>query len=72
MFFNGSYNPLTITLNFTNKCYPFKAPNVFITPHIAGPSDYNRLRGFKLVKENILRYIKGDSLLNIVDKNKGY
>ena len=30
MFFNGSYNPLTITLNFTNRCYPFKPPNVFI------------------------------------------
>ena len=49
-----------------------KAPNIFITPHMAGPSDYNRLRGFELVKENILRYLKGDSLLNIVDKNKGY
>ena len=49
-----------------------KAPNIFITPHIAGPSDYNRLRGFELVKENILRYLKGDNLLNIVDKNKGY
>lgn len=49
-----------------------KAPNIFITPHVAGPSDYNRLRGFELVKENILRYLKGDSLLNVVDKHKGY
>ena len=49
-----------------------KAPNIFITPHVAGPSDYNRLRGFELVKENILRYLKGDNLLNVVDKHKGY
>tara|TARA_B000000475_G_scaffold240607_1_gene210878 strand:- start:1136 stop:1597 length:462 start_codon:yes stop_codon:yes gene_type:complete len=30
MFFNGSYNPLTITLHFKDRCYPFKPPNVFI------------------------------------------
>jgi len=35
MFFNGSYNPLNITLNFKNGCYPFKAPKVFI-----GKKDY--------------------------------
>ncbi len=49
-----------------------KASNVFITPHVAGPSDNNRLRGFKLIKENITRYINGDSLVNVVDKNKEY
>ena len=49
-----------------------KAPNIFITPHVAGPSDYNRLRGFELVKENILRFLRNDNLLNVVDKNKGY
>ena len=49
-----------------------KATNIFITPHVAGPSDYNRLRGFELIKENIKRYIRGDSLINVVDKIKEY
>lgn len=30
MFFNGSYKPLLITLNFNNRLYPFKPPVVFI------------------------------------------
>jgi hypothetical protein len=29
MFFNGSYNPLTITLNFKNRCYPFTPLKIF-------------------------------------------
>ena len=49
-----------------------KAPNVFITPHIAGLSDNNRFRGFELIKENIRRYIVGEKLLNIVDKEREY
>jgi phosphoglycerate dehydrogenase-like enzyme len=49
-----------------------KLDNVFITPHVAGPSDNNRKRGFDLIKENIRRFISNDSLLNVVDKKKEY
>lgn len=46
--------------------------NVFITPHIAGMSDYNRERGFMLIKENIIRYLNNQELLNTVNKDKEY
>ena len=49
-----------------------KASNVFITPHVAGPSDNNRQRSFELIKENIRRYLKNDSLINVVNKEKEY
>ena len=48
------------------------AHNVFITPHVAGPSDNNRERGYNLIKINIERYIKNKSLVNVVDKLKEY
>ena len=46
--------------------------NVIISPHIAGLSDHNRQRSFELVRTNIDRFVKGQPLLNIVDKNLGY
>ncbi len=49
-----------------------KANNVFITPHIAGPSDNNRERGFNLIVANLKRYFSGKELLNIVDKIREY
>lgn len=47
-------------------------PNVLITPHMAGPSDHNRQRSFELIQTNISRYLAGEKLFNIVDKNEGY
>ncbi|MBJ57367.1 MAG: hypothetical protein CMP24_03895 [Rickettsiales bacterium] len=49
-----------------------KAQNIFITPHVAGPSDQNRERGYELIKLNILRYLSNKELLNVVNKNKEY
>ena len=49
-----------------------KAKNVLITPHVAGPSDMNRYRGFELIKLNITRFLKQKSLINVVDKFKEY
>jgi len=46
--------------------------NVVITPHIGGPSDYNRQRSFDLIKENIERFVKGEPLCNIINKRLGY
>jgi cyclase len=46
--------------------------NVIITPHNAGQSDGSRRRIFLLVRENIRRFVKGEPLLNVVDKARGY
>jgi phosphoglycerate dehydrogenase-like enzyme len=46
--------------------------NVVITPHIAGQSDRIGERRQALLKENTKRFVAGATLLNIVDKQKGY
>ena len=50
----------------------WKFENVIITPHIAGQSDGVAARQMDLMKENILRFDRGEPLLNVVDKVKGY
>ncbi len=50
----------------------WKFDNVIITPHIAGQSDGIQARRMELIKENIARFSKGEPLLNVVDKVKGY
>ena len=45
---------------------------VIISPHIAGPSDYNRMRSLEILKKNIKNYIHGHPLINIVNKKLGY
>lgn len=46
--------------------------NVVITAHSAGQSDRVQERIMALVKENIARFVDGQPLLNVVDKQKGY
>jgi len=46
--------------------------NVLITPHIAGQSDGIGERRMALLKENIRRFAKGETLINMVDKAEGY
>ncbi len=50
----------------------WKFENVIITPHIAGQSDSVQGRRIDLMKENIARFDKGEPMLNVVDKKKGY
>jgi phosphoglycerate dehydrogenase-like enzyme len=50
----------------------WKFENVIVTPHIAGQSDMVQSRRLELIKENIARFVKGEPLLNVVDKQKGY
>lgn len=50
----------------------WKFDNVVITPHIAGQSDVVGGRRLALVTENIRRFLAGKTLLNVVDKQKGY
>lgn len=56
----------------TNKHKLKKIKNIILSNHTAGPSDHNRERSNKLMIENLERFINNDSLLNIVDKVKGY
>jgi phosphoglycerate dehydrogenase-like enzyme len=44
----------------------WKAPNLLVTPHIAGDSDQFMMRAFQLVREQVERFLSGKPLLNVV------
>lgn len=48
------------------------APNVIITPHIAGISRNYLERALVMFKANLTRYVEGEPLLNLYDPEKGY
>jgi phosphoglycerate dehydrogenase-like enzyme len=48
------------------------APNLLITPHLAGVSERLWPNHFALLLENLERYFSGRELLNVVDKQRGY
>ena len=48
------------------------APNLVITPHTAGDSTEKEQRCVEILRENLQRYVQGESLLNLVDKKRGY
>lgn len=50
----------------------WKMDNVLITPHIAGFSRLYNDRVVELFSENLNRYLKGEPLLNTVQRNLGY
>ncbi|MBM3774860.1 MAG: D-2-hydroxyacid dehydrogenase [Acidobacteria bacterium] len=50
----------------------WKFPNVIITPHVASQSPGSRKRRLEVITENIRRFSRGQGLLNVVDKQKGY
>src|SRR5207253_2164690 len=50
----------------------WQMPNVIITSHIAGRSQFGRQRVENVFVENVNRYINNLPLLNVVDKRKGY
>jgi phosphoglycerate dehydrogenase-like enzyme len=47
-------------------------PNVIITPHIAGQSQFTDERVQDVLVENVRRYANGLPLINLVDKQMGY
>ncbi len=47
-------------------------PGVVITPHVAGRSELTDERRRALYLENLLRFGRGEPLLNVVDKRAGY
>jgi len=46
--------------------------NVLITPHIAGLTEQMWERHYATFTENLRRFLRGDRLLYVVDKDKGY
>ena len=46
--------------------------NVVVSPHIGGQSDGARDRQWRLFRENVRRFVAGEPLLCVVDKQKGY
>jgi|LWDU01.1.fsa_nt_gi D-2-hydroxyacid dehydrogenase (NADP+) len=46
--------------------------NVVITSHIAGLSEFNRDRSVSLIGKNIARFVRGENLINVVNKVSGY
>jgi phosphoglycerate dehydrogenase-like enzyme/glyoxylase-like metal-dependent hydrolase (beta-lactamase superfamily II) len=50
----------------------WKLPNVIITPHVASRSEPRDERMWLLYRENLRRFVAGEPLLAVVDKQKGY
>ena len=47
-------------------------PNLIMTPHLAGASIQKDRRCVEILRENLERFQRGDTLINLVDKRKGY
>ncbi|PWH13740.1 MAG: D-2-hydroxyacid dehydrogenase [Anaerolineae bacterium] len=47
-------------------------PNVILSPHISGNSSQYTERAMRLFAENLLRYVSGLPLYNLVDRQRGY
>lgn len=50
----------------------WKLDNVLITPHTAAVTERLWERHFRFIVENLKRFLAGQTLLGLVDKNKGY
>ncbi|GAB4322424.1 MAG: D-2-hydroxyacid dehydrogenase [Candidatus Zixiibacteriota bacterium] len=53
--------------------HPFyRLPNVAMTPHTSGDTADYSYRAAELFLKNLRRYLRGQDLLNVVDKRRGY
>jgi phosphoglycerate dehydrogenase-like enzyme len=50
----------------------WQMPNVIISPHIGGLSEHYDDRALGVFAENLRRYVAGQPLLNVVDRQAGY
>ena len=46
--------------------------NVIITAHYSGMTPHYHERGLSIFKENLIRYVQGQEMMNVVDKESGY
>lgn len=52
---------------------PFwEMPNVIVSPHVTGLTPHYQDRAMLIFETNIRRYLAGEPLYNLIDKNKGY
>jgi phosphoglycerate dehydrogenase-like enzyme len=50
----------------------WKLPNVLISSHLAGQAEINVSKAVRLFCNNLRRYLMGQKLLELADRNKGY
>ena len=50
----------------------WEAPNLLITPHLAGASPAKERRCVEILCDNLRRFARGEPLINVVDKRLGY
>lgn len=50
----------------------WETPNLVITPHMAGASPQKERRCVEIFRDNVVRYVNGEPLNNIVDKVRGF
>ena len=50
----------------------WKCENAIIAPHVSGATAHYDDRATDLLSENLRRYLRGDELLNLVDRERGY
>jgi len=65
-----------LDVTYTEPCPPdsplWTEPNVILTSHSAGASQHIHTRAMRLFIDNLHRYVKGEPLVNVVDKQRGY
>ena len=65
-----------LDVTYTEPCPPesplWEQQNVILTSHSAGSSQHIRRRAMQLFIDNLHRYVEGEPLVNVVDKQKGY
>ena len=65
-----------LDVTYIEPCPPesplWDIPNVILSSHSAGASQYVRPRALRFFVENLQRYVKGEPLEKVVDKQKGY
>ena len=65
-----------LDVTYTEPCPPdnplWTLPNVILTSHTAGASQNISKRAMQTFLDNMHRYVNGEPLINIVDKEKGY
>ena len=73
---NGKLAAAGLDVTYVEPCPPdsplWTEPNVILTGHSAGASQHIRARAMQLFVENLHRYVRGEPLENVVDKQKGY
>ena len=48
------------------------APNTIVTPHNGATTLATKARGYRIFADNLRRYVAGEPLVNVVDKQLGY